>query len=72
MKCHYGNFIVAIALSHPTPASELALAPPETGVPKLRYLEQTQSAEKVSLFCSRFLFQNRGMIYGCARVSTEA
>jgi DNA invertase Pin-like site-specific DNA recombinase len=35
-------------------------------------LEQTQSAEKVLLFCSRFLFQNRGMIYGYARVLTEA
>src|SRR5271166_1214451 len=31
-----------------------------------------QGAEKVSLFCSTFLFQNRGMIYGYARVSTEA
>jgi hypothetical protein len=35
-------------------------------------LEQTQGAEKISLFCSEFLFQNRGMIYGYARVSTEA
>src|SRR5271154_1821885 len=37
-----------------------------------RFLEQTQGAGKVSLFCSTFLFQNRGMIYGYARVSTEA
>src|SRR5271170_5935700 len=37
-----------------------------------RYLEQTQGADKVSLFRSTFLFQNRGMIYGYARVSTEA
>jgi DNA invertase Pin-like site-specific DNA recombinase len=37
-----------------------------------RYLEQTQGAEKVSLFCSTILFQNRWMIYGYARVSTEA
>jgi DNA invertase Pin-like site-specific DNA recombinase len=37
-----------------------------------RYLEQTQGAEKVLLFCSTILFQNRGMIYGYARVSTEA
>jgi predicted site-specific integrase-resolvase len=35
-------------------------------------LEQTQGAEKISLFCSRFLFHNRSMIYGYARVSTEA
>jgi DNA invertase Pin-like site-specific DNA recombinase len=35
-------------------------------------LEQTQTADKVPLFCSIFLFQNRGMIYGYARVSTEA
>jgi DNA invertase Pin-like site-specific DNA recombinase len=35
-------------------------------------LEQTQGAEKVSLFCSTILFQNRRMIYGYARVSTEA
>jgi hypothetical protein len=41
-------------------------------VQRSRYLEQTEGAEKVSLFCSRFLFQNRGMIYGYARVSTEA
>jgi DNA invertase Pin-like site-specific DNA recombinase len=41
-------------------------------VQKLRYLEQTQRADKVSLFCSEILFQNRGMIYGYARVSTEA
>jgi hypothetical protein len=34
-------------------------------------LEQTQGADKISLFCSRFLFQNRGMIYGYARVSTD-
>src|ERR1700739_1592072 len=39
---------------------------------KSRYLEQTQGAEKVSLFCSTILFQNRRMIYGYARVSTEA
>ena len=41
-------------------------------VQKSRYLEQTQGAEKVSLFCSAILFQNRDMIYGYARVSTEA
>jgi DNA invertase Pin-like site-specific DNA recombinase len=35
-------------------------------------LEQAQGTEKISLFCSRFLFQNRGMIYGYARVSTGA
>jgi predicted site-specific integrase-resolvase len=35
-------------------------------------LEQTQGAEKVSLFCSTILFQNQRMIYGYARVSTEA
>jgi DNA invertase Pin-like site-specific DNA recombinase len=35
-------------------------------------LEQTQSADKVSLFCFTFLFQNRGMIYGYARVSAKA
>jgi Resolvase, N terminal domain len=35
-------------------------------------LEQTQGAEKVSLSCSKFLFQNRSMIYGYARASTEA
>ena len=39
---------------------------------KSRYLEQTQGAEKVSLFCSTILFQNQRMIYGYARVSTEA
>jgi hypothetical protein len=27
MKCHYGNFIVAIALSHPSPASDLEIIP---------------------------------------------
>src|ERR1700730_4340416 len=41
-------------------------------VQKSRYLEQTQGAEKVSLFCSTILFQNRRMIYGYARVLTEA
>src|SRR3984893_18372560 len=41
-------------------------------VQKSRYLEQTQGAEKVSLFCSTILFQNRGMIYGYARVSTAS
>jgi DNA invertase Pin-like site-specific DNA recombinase len=35
-------------------------------------LEQTQGAEKVSLFCSTILFQNQRMIYGYVRVSTEA
>jgi hypothetical protein len=35
-------------------------------------LEQTQGADKVSLFCSTFLFHNRSMIYGFARVPTEA
>src|SRR5271170_1580230 len=39
---------------------------------KSRYLEQTQGAEKPSLFCSTILCQNRGMIYGYARVSTGA
>src|SRR4051812_16715766 len=39
---------------------------------KSRFLEQTQEAEKASLFCSTILCQNRGMIYGYARVSTGA
>src|SRR5271170_8077931 len=39
---------------------------------KSRYLEQTQGAEKALLFCSTILCQNRGMIYGYARVSTGA
>src|SRR5271170_4271098 len=39
---------------------------------KSRYLEQTQGAEKAPLFCSTILCQNRGMIYGYARVSTGA
>src|SRR5271170_4091183 len=39
---------------------------------KSRYLEQTQGAEKALLFCSTILCQNRGMIYGYARVSTVA
>jgi DNA invertase Pin-like site-specific DNA recombinase len=34
-------------------------------------LEQTQGTDKVPLSCSQILFQNRGMIYGYARVSTE-
>jgi hypothetical protein len=38
----------------------------------VRFLEQIQEVEKASLFCSTFLFPNRGMIYGYARVSTEA
>ena len=37
-----------------------------------RYLEQTQKVEKASLFCSTILCQNPGMIYGYARVSTDA
>jgi DNA invertase Pin-like site-specific DNA recombinase len=41
-------------------------------VQKSRYLEQTQGAEKASLFCSTILCHNRGMIYGYARVSTGA
>jgi pimeloyl-ACP methyl ester carboxylesterase len=36
--------------------------PRNTEEQKSRYLEQTQTADKVSLFCSRFLFQNRSMI----------
>jgi DNA invertase Pin-like site-specific DNA recombinase len=35
-------------------------------------LGQTQGADKVSLFGSKFLFQNCGMIYGYARALTEA
>src|SRR5271170_994924 len=35
----------------------------------LRFLEQTQGADRISLFCSTSLFQNHGMIYGYARVS---
>jgi DNA invertase Pin-like site-specific DNA recombinase len=36
------------------------------------FLEQTQSSEKILLFRSTILFQNAGMIYGYARVSTDA
>jgi DNA invertase Pin-like site-specific DNA recombinase len=39
---------------------------------KSRYLEQTQGTDKLSLFCSTILCQNRSMIYGYARVSTGA
>jgi DNA invertase Pin-like site-specific DNA recombinase len=35
-------------------------------------LDQNQGAEKVLLFCSTILFQHRRVIYGYARVSTEA
>jgi hypothetical protein len=35
-------------------------------------LEKTQGIDGISLFCSWILFQNRSMIYGYARVSTEA
>jgi hypothetical protein len=62
-----------IAVAHFTEAVNTPLRARSRPINRTQALaQQTQGAEKVSLFCSTILFQNRRMIYGYARVSTEA
>jgi hypothetical protein len=37
MKCYYGNFIVAVALSHPSPPRHGRKMPPDIGVTQIAH-----------------------------------